>query len=285
MKKNSYAKINLSLNIINNSKPKDFHDLDMINFTISLKDTIKLSINKKDSSNKTIITSNNPHVPTNNENIVYKVVEKFRKEKGYNFSCKIHINKKIPLEAGLAGGSGNAAVVLDMLDKFFKTKMVVEDKASFLETLTSDGPYMSHSCPCRVKGKGNLILPFKTDFKYKIFLVKPKSGCSTKEIYDSINYKKMDRPDIETLENALKENNFEEISKNIGNSLLISATKQNNDILDIITRLKTCGFNIVSMTGSGSACFAISNKSFPYKHAKEIFDKNNYELVGIYKIR
>ena len=104
MRRDSYAKINLALNVINNSKPKESHDLDMVNFTITLKDTIKLTINTKEEANDIVITSNNEKIPTGKENLVYQVVEKFKKEKNLSFLCKIHIKKRIPLEAGLAGG-------------------------------------------------------------------------------------------------------------------------------------------------------------------------------------
>ena len=286
MRKDSYAKINLALNVINNSKPKEYHDLDMVNFTISLKDTIWMSINTKEPSNKTVITSNNEKIPTGKENLVYQVVEKFKKENKLSFDCNIHIKKRIPLEAGLGGGSSNAACVLHMLDKYFKTNLTTPEKASFLESITADGPYMAYSTPCRVRGFGDLILPFMTKFKYKVLLVKPKSGCNTKEIYDSLNYKKMARPDIDKLVEALKENNYEEVSQHIGNSLLGTATTQNREIKEILTRLKTCGFQIISLSGSGSTCFAISNKKYPFEHAKQIFNnKEKYELVKVFKIR
>ena len=286
MRKNSYAKINLSLNVINKGKPNGYHDLDMINFTITLKDIITLKVNQKDDSNNIVITCDNDKIPTDETNLVYKVIEKYKKEKNLSFSCKVHIKKKIPVFAGLAGGSSNAATALDILDNIFKTNMTADDKANFLEDITADGPYMAHSCPCRVRGFGDLVLPFATKFKYKVFLVKPKSGCNTKEIYESLNYKKLVHPDIDALEKALKENNYDEVKNLIGNSLLNAALEQNKDLKDILTRLKTCGFDIISMSGSGSTCFAISNKKYPFIYAKEIFkNKNNYELVKICKIR
>lgn len=286
MKRDSYAKINLALNVINNSKPKEYHDLDMVNFTITLKDTIKLTINTKEESNDIVIASNNEKVPNDKNNLVYQVIEKFKKDNNLSFLCKVQIKKRIPLEAGLAGGSSNAACVLHMLDKHFKTNMTIPEKAAFLETITADGPYMAYSTPCRVRGYGDLVLPFVTKFKYNVLLVKPKSGCNTKEIYDSLSYKKMPRPDIDKLVEALKENNFDEVAQNVGNSLINSASTQNKEILDILTRLKTCGFQIVSLTGSGSTCFAISNKKYPFEHAKQVFkNKDKYEMVKVFKIR
>ena len=84
---------------------------------------------------------------------------------------------------------------------------------------------------------------------------------------------------------SLKENNFDELAKHIDNSLCDSACSINSDIKDVLKRLKACGFEIVSLTGSGSTCFAISNKNFPFKKAKELFKKEQYELFKICKIK
>ena len=78
MKKNSYAKLNLALNVTNKQKPKGLHELDMVNLTLSLKDTVNIKFLEEE-SNKTIICCNNEKVPLNQDNLVYKVIEKFKK--------------------------------------------------------------------------------------------------------------------------------------------------------------------------------------------------------------
>ena len=284
MKKYNYAKINLSLNVINKNKPKDFHELDMINFTINLKDSVSIKF-IENSDDLITISCNNSLVPIDKNNIVYKVVEKFKKTYKLSFSCIVYINKKIPLQAGLAGGTGNAVATLDMLDKKFKTNMSVIQKMKFMESIASDGPYMVASCFARVKGKGEKVIPFKTKFNYKVVIIKPKQGCSTKDIFASLDYKNMVHPNITKIEQGLKDNDFNSIARHTNNSLTNTAINQNAEILDVINRLKTSGFEIVSMSGSGSTVFAISNKRLPYKTYKKIINPNNYDLVGEYKIR
>lgn len=284
MKKYNYAKINLSLNVINKNKPKDFHELDMINFTINLKDSVSIKF-IENSDDLITISSNDLSVPTDKSNIVFKVIEKFKKTYKLSFSCIVYINKKIPLQAGLAGGTGNAVATLDMLDKKFKTNMSVIQKMKFMESLASDGPYMVTSCFARVKGKGERVIPFTSKFKYKVVVIKPKQGCSTKDIFASLDYKNMVHPNITKIEQGLKDNDFNSIARHTNNSLTNTAINQNAEILDVINRLKTSGFEIVSMSGSGSTVFAISNKRLPYKTYKKIINPNNYDLVGEYKIR
>ena len=256
----------------------------MINFTINLKDVVTIKFN--DNNDDIVsLSCNNLLVPTDRNNIVFAVVDKFKKMYGLSFSCNIHINKKIPLLAGLAGGTGNAVATLEILDKKFNTNMSVTQKMKFMESIASDGPYMVASCFARVKGKGEKVIPFSTSFKHKVVVIKPKTGCSTKEIFSSLDYKNLVHPNTNKIEQGLKENDFKTIASHVDNSLTNAALKQNNEILDVINRLKTSGFEIVSMSGSGSTVFAISNRKLPYKTYKKIINPKNYDLVGEYKIK
>ena len=283
MIRRSYAKINLALNVLNKNKPTNLHDLDMFNVCISLHDTISMKF-VEDNLNKITISCNNPNVPLDNKNLIYKVVEKFKKQFNLSFSVVIKLNKKIPLEAGLGGGSSNAACALNMLDEHYKTNMSVLQKIKFIEPLTSDGPYFILSTHCRVKGTGNNIIPVKSSFHKKVLIVKPHSGCSTKDVYGNIDYKTLVHPNINKIEQAIKENDFQLLAKHIDNSLIKSACTSNEEIIELLSRLKTCGYEIVSMSGSGSTCFAICNNKLAPKRAKQIINKKNYELVGVYKI-
>ena len=92
MKRCNYAKINLALNVTNKNKPNNFHDLDMINFCVNLKDTVTIKF-FEDSNDKIDIICNNSAVPTDNSNIVYKVVEKFKKN--YFVNCSYSGSKFI----------------------------------------------------------------------------------------------------------------------------------------------------------------------------------------------
>lgn len=283
MKKNSYAKLNIALNVTNRHKPKDFHDLDMLNVIIDLKDQIDIKFIKND-KNEIIIKCNNNLVPTDEKNLVYKVIEKFKKNFNLSFSCIVNITKNIPLQAGLAGGSSNAAATLKILNEHFKTSMSVLQLCRFLESLTADGPYMVVGKPCRVRGKGEKISVLTSKFKGKVLLVKPFLGCDTKSVYEGLDYVNLSHPNMNKVEEAIVKNDYELLAKHVDNSLLSSACKINNDIKDIILKMKECGFEIVSMTGSGSACFAMSKSSIPYKKAKKMIAPGDYEICKVYKI-
>ena len=280
MKEKSYAKLNIALNVTNKSKPSNFHDLDMLNICINLYDVIDIKF-VNDHKKEILISCNNKDLSTDEDNLIYKVVEKFIKQFNLDYSFEIKLTKNIPMQAGLGGGSSNAATTLNMLDKFFKTNMSFADKIKFLDSLTSDGPYFIETKPAKVKGKGNIVNYINGRINHPILIVKPNSGCDTKTIFSLLNYNKLTHPNMYKIEKAFEKNDFDTLANHIDNSLTDSAIKVNLDILDTINRLRACGFEIVSMTGSGSTVFAISNRKLPYKLYKKVLNKENYEIIKI----
>ena len=262
MRKKCYAKLNIALNVLDKTKPKALHSLDMVNVKINLNDVLIMKT-KQDNLNNILIECNNSDIPLNESNLVYKVIEKFKKIFSLSFSCKIIINKKIPTQAGLGGGSSNAAAALDLLDKKFKTNMSIIQKVNFLKTITSDGPYMLVDKTCRVRGNGEIISPLKKGLNSKIFIVKPFKGCSTKAVFDNIDYKNIKRFNINKLCDAIEQKDFKLLASHTGNSLIDSSVSLSFEIEDVLNRLKACGFEIISMSGSGSTCFALSKSKYP----------------------
>ena len=154
----SYSKINLALSIVNKTKPNGLHELDSLNLITSLHDVIKVKF--YDEGNDIKISSNKD-IPLDENNLVSKVINKFKKVFNLTFSVDVTIIKNIPIQAGLGGGSSNAACMLDILNKKFKTNMNALEKINFLKDITSDGPLFVLNTTCRVKGKGNIISPIK----------------------------------------------------------------------------------------------------------------------------
>jgi len=278
----SYAKINLALNVLNKTKPDSYHELDMLNVSISLFDTLLFKVSEK--NDDIIITCNNPNIPVDERNLIYKVIIKFKKVLNKHFSITVKLTKNIPSEAGLGGGSSNAAATLNYLDNHFKTNMSLTQKINFIKDITADGPYMLVNKTSRVKGKGEIISPIDAKLKYKVAIVKPSFGFSTKEIFSNLDYKNLVHPNMNKIEDAIKNNDFSYLSSHVENSLYNACKTINPNIEIIKNKLKECGFELVSLSGSGSAIFAISSKKEAYKNFKKSFNKADYELIGIYNI-
>lgn len=277
----SYAKVNMAINVINRL-PDNYHNLDMINVSISLHDTIKVKFHHDE--NIKIITSNDVDLPTDETNIISKVIEKVKTVCKVKFGYEVNITKRISKESGLGGGSANAATMLKILNKKFHLKMTPIQMVNFIQTISSDAPYQLYNLPSRVSKKGSDVSPFESKIKGKLFIVKPKSGCNTKEVYANLNLDDLVHPNINKVERAMKEGDVALLSRHVGNSLLDAATKLNPDIEPILNELKGLGFEVVSMTGSGSACYGYSKNKQVYRLAKARFAKDNYDIFGAYKI-
>ena len=280
MKEKSYAKINMALNVVKTLQ-NGYHELDMINVSIRLHDTLKVKFNN---SGQIRLVSNDTQLPVDDTNTVVKIVKKVKDQFKLDFGCEIYIYKRIPQKSGLGGGSGNAAAILKLLNKKFKLKMTSIQMINFVKSVSLDAPYQLINFPSRVKKMGEIVKPFECKLKGKLFVIKPKSGNSTKEVYDNLKEEGMDHPNINKVERAMEEGNSELLSKHVGNSLYQSACEINKYIAPLIQKLKNIGFEVVSMTGSGSTCFAYSKNKKLYKIAKNTFVKDDYDICKSYTL-
>ncbi|MDR3215254.1 MAG: 4-(cytidine 5'-diphospho)-2-C-methyl-D-erythritol kinase [Bacilli bacterium] len=255
MIRKSYAKINLAINILNKNED-GYHELDMIMSKINLYDKIYIDITN-DSQIK--ITCTNKFVPCDDSNLVYRaaqaVLENYQINKGLN----IHIAKYIPLQAGLGGGSANAATVIDMLNELFTLNMTIMDKINLSKSIGYDIPFFFYDNICRVKGYGEIIKPLNINIsKWKIILVKPNRGLSTKQVYENVNLTTCAHPDITKVIEALEQDNYDSYVKEAANSLEQSAINIKGIINTIMNELYDLGVDKCMVCGSGSTVVAFS---------------------------
>lgn len=282
MKAKNYAKVNLSLNVVRKLN-NNYHELDMCNVCVSLKDTIKVVFHK-DNEDVNIFCEQK-QVPTDDSNTMIQVINKAKRQFNLHFGCDIYLDKKIPLQAGLGGGSGNAAAMLEVLNEHFRLKLSKLQMINFIKDISADACYLLTSVPARVKGCGEIIKPFKNKLKGKLFLVKPLSGVETKKVYQAIKVSEVTHPNLNKICDAMRNDDVGMLSKYIGNSLQEAAIQLNPEIKVILDQLKECGFEVVGMSGSGSACFAYSKNKKCYQIAKKKFVGGQYELAKAYTIR
>ncbi|MDF9866885.1 4-diphosphocytidyl-2-C-methyl-D-erythritol kinase [Bacilli bacterium PM5-3] len=277
MIKKSYAKINFSINIVE-KMPNGYHNLDMIMTKINLFDKLYFSTTKND---EIILTCTNPFIPTDERNLVYKVAklvkEKFNIKKG----IRIHIAKTIPMQAGLGGGSSNAATTLEALDEMFMLNLSIEEKIDLVKNFGADIPFFFYDCACRVQGIGDIITPIESNLSdFHLILVKPQKGVSTKLAYENIDLKTCDHPNIDKLVNALKDNDYNYVCDNIGNSLQDSAIVIRPVIKDIQDELMALGVDTTLVCGSGSTIFALTKDNNVVKNVKAAhFNKKNFVFI------
>ena len=277
----SYAKINLCLNIT--GKRKDgYHELDMIMVPISLHDSLVVDLLKKSPDN--FVTVDDFSIGTFNYNLATFSIDKLRSIYHFDEKFRILIHKVIPIQAGLGGGSSNAACSLRAVNDLLDLGASDEELMEIGKTLGCDIPFFVKCVPARCRGLGEILEPIEIKNNYYVLLVKPEAGCSTREVYLAAD--SMDLPvcDVDNVIKALKEGDDDLLAASMGNALQAPAISLVPQIQTIIDELKACGLKIVQQTGSGSAVFALStDKKLLKKVLKQFENKYQVELARVLK--
>lgn len=247
------AKINLFLDI-RGKRSDGYHIVSMVMQSISLCDEITVS-DTDDGEIKIICSDEN--IPIDESNTVYKAVELFFKEtEKENNGIEIKIKKNIPTEAGLAGGSTDAAAVLFALNEIFKTELSRKELAEIGAEIGADVPFCVYGGTMMASGIGTILSPLPDLPDCYFVIVKPKIGICTKEAYEKsdssefLAIKGMDK-----ITEAICEANIKSIAKNLYNKFEeVMALPEIEAIKEFMLK---CGALGASMTGSGSAIFGI----------------------------
>ena len=244
------AKINLSLDITGVDE-KGYHLLDMLMQTVSVFERITLT-----KQNNITMSSNAKFIPVDSKNTAVKAAMKFFEYTGIQGGVHIHIKKIVPIKAGMAGGSADAAGVIVGLDYMYGTKLSTEQMCEIGLMCGSDIPFMIHGGTKRIQGTGDIILPAPQMPPCHLVICMPTKGVSTPQAY--ANYDAMGiKTTVETekLVEALKDKNLAGIAKYMANDLETAAGSE--DTRPIREKLVELGALGSMMTGSGAAVFGI----------------------------
>ncbi|MCR5309039.1 MAG: 4-(cytidine 5'-diphospho)-2-C-methyl-D-erythritol kinase [Bacilli bacterium] len=272
----SYAKINICLNVV--GKRKDgYHELDMIMLPIDLHDTILLSKEKANAKNH-FITIDDFSITSQQYNTVTSAIEKLQDIYKFPDLFRVFVHKNIPIQAGLGGGSSNAAFTVKAINKLLGLNASDQELKELCESLGGDVPFFIDCKPCRCKGIGEDCTPIEVKNNYYVLIIKPRKGCSTKEVYVAGDEMKLDVYDIDKVIECLKNGDDDELVKYIGNALEKPALTFVPEIAELEQKLKDFGFKIVMMSGSGSAVFAMSTDESLVNNAFKTIE-GNFQVI------
>jgi len=248
----AYAKINLSLDVIG-KREDGYHLLRMIMQNIDLYDVIELE--EIDCGIK--LECDKSYVPTDERNIAYKAAALFIKKYDLDLGIKISIIKNIPVSAGLAGGSTDAAAVLLGMRDMFRPEISDKELMEQGVSIGADIPYCIVGGTALCEGIGEKITRLNSFKDNILIVVKPPFGVSTKDVYQKLDIKKIKiHPNTETLINAIKEKNLKFISKNMKNVLENVTLRKHPVIRQIKKEMIDMGAIGSIMSGSGPTVFA-----------------------------
>nr|WP_285842020.1 4-(cytidine 5'-diphospho)-2-C-methyl-D-erythritol kinase [Sutcliffiella horikoshii] len=247
------AKINLSLDVLH-KRPDGFHEVRMIMTTIDLADRIELSERK---DGQISIISHNRYVPDDNRNLAYQAASLLKERYNVQQGVSIAITKMIPVAAGLAGGSSDAAATLRGLNKLWKLGLTLDELAVIGAEIGSDVSFCVYGGTALATGRGEIIKHIPAPPHSWIVLAKPTIGVSTAEVYNNLNLEKVTHPDVEGMLEAIHENDYEKMIGLVGNVLESVTLRLYPEVAHIKEQMKRFGADAVLMSGSGPTVFGI----------------------------
>jgi len=252
MKIKAYAKINIALDVVG-KRDDGYHLLRMIMQTIDLYDVIE--IEKIDSGIK--LECNKHYVPTDERNLAYKAAKLFKETYSIDDGVDIKLIKNIPVSAGLAGGSTDAAGVLKLMNQMFDINADDKELKTLGLKLGADVPYCISGGTALCEGVGEKITQLK-EFKDKIVvLIKPPFGVSTREVYKAFDISRaIFHPRIKDLIENMENDDIYFVANNMKNLLENVTLKKHRVIGSIKEEAKLNGAIGTMMSGSGPTVFA-----------------------------
>ena len=267
----SRAKINLSIDVLG-KRQDGYHLVEMIMQTIDLYDLIEI---KEKEENQITIKSASEEIPLDCNNLVYKAANLIKKTFNINKGVEIHIKKNIPVAAGMAGGSSNAAAALVGLNKLWNLNLSNQQLEKIGLKLGADVPFCINGGAVLASGIGEELTPIKGLTKDVCILVcKPDLFVSTKEVYECIDSKDIDkRPNNKFLIECLKNEDTRQLAENMFN-VLEGVTMDKHPVIqqikDIMTNNRALG---AMMSGSGPTVFGLYENREDAVKCKAILEK------------
>ena len=243
------AKINLTLSV-GEKRSDGYHTIDSIMHSISLCDDITLE--RAEDISLTIVEG---RAPSGKENLMVKAAELFLREKGISGGVRMTLAKHIPSEAGMGGGSSDAAAVLRGLARLYGTGDGLETLAAMGASLGADVPFCVRGGACRCEGIGEVLVPLTPWPGLPLLIVRPETSVSTGEAYRLLDGRDK-RPKDRTEESmkALADRNRQELYESLSNDFEDALFPKNEVLEETSSILHSLGRPTL-MTGSGSAFF------------------------------
>lgn len=255
LQEKAYAKLNLTLDVLG-KREDGYHDLESVMQQITLCDDIEIDV---ETGEDWKLECNWDDVPTDASNLAWKAAGVFYRSIGKDpQGITIRIEKRIPAQAGLAGGSADAAAVLRALNAHEGAPYTLEELAQLGAKVGSDVPFCVFGGTALAKGRGELLTRLPNMPQCYYCIVKPDFSVSTPELFSKMDAEQTIRhPDTQGMLNALEKGDLMHVAGHVSNAMEPVVAKEYPEILVIKDTLDSCGACGCAMTGSGSAVYGI----------------------------
>ena len=261
------AKINLGLDVVRR-REDGYHEVRMIMQTIHLYDLLEI---QKIREPEIQIVSNLSFLPVNENNLVYKAARLLQEEFALTDGISVKLTKRIPVAAGMAGGSTDAAAMLYAMNQLYDLGLSRRELMKRGVQIGADVPYCLMRGTALAEGIGEKLTPIPSMPKCQILIAKPPISVSTKMVYEKLDSCEIkEHPDIDGILDGLKNQDLEQVAASLGNVL----EKVTVEAYPVIAQIKECmmeaGALGAMMSGSGPTVFGIFRDR---RTAKEAFAK------------
>ena len=261
------AKINLTLDVLGR-RENGYHDVEMIMQQINIYDVITI---KKIESHEIKLTCSDAFLPIDDKNLAYRAAKAMMETYNTGSGFEIHIDKNIPIAAGLAGGSTDAAAVIKGINTLCDLGLSIEAQQEIGFTLGADVPFCFMEGCALARGLGEILTPIRGFEHAWMVLVKPSFGVSTKDVYTNLVLDDIVKhPDTQGMVKALKDQNRHEVLSGLCNVLETVTLNMHPKVAEIKNMLSSFGSEGVLMSGSGPTVFGIFSS---YERAKTAHKK------------
>lgn len=254
----AYAKINLGLDVLRR-RPDGYHEVKMIMQTVGIYDV--LTFRKREGAGDfpdISISLDKEELPCDKNNLIYKAAELVMEAYNIKKGVDITLNKNIPIAAGMAGGSTDAAAVFHGLKELFELPMSLEDMKLMGVKIGADVPYCMIGGTALSEGIGEILTPLKAPPEAFLLIAKPDIHVSTKFVYENLHADTLSfHPDIDGMVRALQEGDLKGITDRMGNVLETVTIREYPIIEEIKEEMKKGGAQNALMSGSGPTVFGI----------------------------
>ncbi|MBC6129230.1 4-(cytidine 5'-diphospho)-2-C-methyl-D-erythritol kinase [Listeria booriae] len=272
------AKINLSLDALYKRKD-NYHELEMVMTTIDLADRLQLVLLEKDCIKLDVKAH---FIPDDKRNLVYQAAALLKERFQIKQGVAITLDKSIPVAAGLAGGSSDAAAALKGLNQLWDLNLSLEELADLGAELGSDIPFCLYGGTALATGRGEIIEPLPMMPNCWIVLAKPSISVSTPGVYRDLKVAEVKHPNTKGMVQAIQDGSFEGICDNIGNVLETVTLVKHPEVKRIKEKMLEFGADTALMSGSGPTVFALVKQ---YSRAKRVYNGLRGFCEEVYLVR
>ena len=250
------AKINLGLDVVRR-REDGYHEVRMVMQTIHLYDRLEM---EKTATPGIELSTNLSYLPVNENNLVYRAGKLLMDEFGIAEGIKVYLNKRIPVAAGMAGGSSDAAAVLFGVNRIFRLGLTMEQLMERGVKIGADVPYCLMRGTALSEGIGEILTPLPPVPQCPVLIAKPSINVSTKFVYENLHLDQLspaDHPNIDGIISAIRDGQISGIAENLGNVLESVTVKEYPIIQEIKDTMLRYGAIGSLMSGSGPTVFGL----------------------------